>query len=232
GSILSQCYQQAGDAAPDMQSAQTFVDFFTTMRGLIDEGDVLAYHDRSDGGLFTTVCEMAFAGNTGVSVNVDMLTIDPHADDWGDYKIYENQVAVQRDELTLKSLFNEEAGVLIQVPRQRRDAVLQKFRDAGLSRQTHVMGTLNKKSEIEVYRDGRCIYREALAVLGQNWSESGRRLASLRDNPETTQQEFDTWLDRDEIRLSARADFNPQENIAAPYIARGIRPQVSILREQ
>lgn len=232
GSILSQCYQQAGDAAPDMQSAQTLSAFFTTMRSLIDDGDVLAYHDRSDGGLFTTVCEMAFAGNTGVSVNVDMLTIDPHTDDWGDFKIYEEQVAVQRDELTLTSLFNEEAGVLIQVPRQRRDAVLQRFREAGLSRQTHVVGTLNKKQKIEVYRDGRCIYREALTVLGQNWSESGRRLASLRDNPETTQQEFESWQDREQIHLFAQTDIDPQENIAAPYIATGVRPQVGILREQ
>src|SRR5699024_1223249 len=94
GSVLSQVYGQIGDAAPDLDNANTLRAFFETVRQLTAAGDLLAYHDRSDGGLLATVAEMAFAGHTGVSINLDMLTIDPHAADWGDYKIYPEQVAV------------------------------------------------------------------------------------------------------------------------------------------
>lgn len=175
---------------------------------------------------------MAFAGRTGVSINLDMLTIDPHAADWGDYKIYPDQVAVQRDELTLKALFNEEAGAVLQIPRERRDAVLQRLRDAGLSKHAHVLGTLNSDDEIQIYRDGSCVYRRDRAELAQQWSEVTRRIMTLRDNPDCAQQEFDVWLDREDPGLGATVDFDPQENIAAPYINRGVRPKVAVLREQ
>src|SRR5690606_39854948 len=118
--------------------------FFRTIRSLAADKLVLAYHDRSDGGLLATICEMAFAGHVGVSVNLDMLTIDPYAEDWGDYKIRPEQIAVQRDELTLKALFNEEAGAVIQVARSERDTVLRRLREAGLARHTHVLGALNQ----------------------------------------------------------------------------------------
>src|SRR5690606_38342600 len=120
GSVLAQVYGQVGTEVPDADNAELLSGFFRSVRELAAEGLVLAYHDRSDGGLLATVCEMAFAGHVGVSINLDMLTIDPHAEDWGDYKIRPEQIAVQRDELTLKALFNEELGAVIQVSRAER----------------------------------------------------------------------------------------------------------------
>ena len=232
GSVLAHSFSQVGDAAPDMDNADAMMAFFSTVRALASDGDLLAYHDRSDGGLLATVAEMAFAGRTGVSINLDMLTIDPNASDWGDYKIYPEQVAVQRDELTLKALFNEEAGAVLQVRRDRRDAVLQRLRDAGLSSHTHVLGTLNEQDELQVYRDGKCVYRSDRIELAQTWSEVTRRIMTLRDNADSAQAEFDLWEDRDNPGLNAQVAFNPQENVAAPYINTGVRPKLGILREQ
>src|SRR5690606_18007565 len=187
---------------------------------------------RSDGGLLATVCEMAFAGHVGVSINLDMLTIDPHAADWGDYKIRAEQISVQRDEPTLKALFAEEAGAVIQVPLAQRDKVLQQLRASGLSAHSHVMGSLNSTDEIQIYRDGQCIYQKPRAELGQLWAEVSRRIMALRDNPACAQAEFDTWQDTSDPGLSPLVPFDPQDDIAAPFIATGKRPRVAILREQ
>src|SRR5690606_2015709 len=143
GSVLAQVFGQVGTDVPDIDDAETLAVFFRSMRELAADGLVLAYHDRSDGGLLATVCEMAFAGHVGVALNLDMLTTAPHAAGWCDYKIRPEQIAGQRDELTLKALFNEEAGAVIQVPRAERDTVLRRLREAGLSEHTHVLGALN-----------------------------------------------------------------------------------------
>ncbi len=232
GSILAQVAGQLGDQVPDVDSAQTLRSFVATMRALIDSGIVLAYHDRSDGGLFVTLCEMAFAGRCGVSINLDLLTIDPYAADWGDFKIRPEQVAVQRNELTLKALFNEEAGAVIQVPSAERDAVMQVLRGAGLSAHAHVIGAPNTSDEIEVFRDAKRIWGRARADLAKRWSEVSWRIASRRDNPACAQAEYNVWDDTDDPGMSVVVNFNPQEDVAAPFIAAGARPKVAILREQ
>ncbi len=232
GSILAQVFGQAGDDAPDMHDAGIMVAFFRTMRQLVRDGHILAYHDRSDGGLLATVAEMAFAGRVGVSVNLDMLTIDPHAADWGDYKIRPEQVAVQRDEITLKALFAEEAGAVIQVPLAQRDEVMGQLRSAGLSAHSHVIGGLNQVDEIQFYRDGKCIYQKPRVDLALHWSEVSRRIMALRDNPDCAQAEFDVWKNTNDPGLAPQVDFDPQEDIAAPFINTGVRPRVAILREQ
>ncbi|QAA93149.1 phosphoribosylformylglycinamidine synthase [Pollutimonas thiosulfatoxidans] len=232
GSVLAQAYGQVGHTVPDIDDAVSLGAFFKTVRHLAAQGLVLAYHDRSDGGLLATVCEMAFAGHVGVSINLDMLTIDPHAADWGDYKIRSEQVSIQRDELTLKALFAEEAGAVIQVPLARRDEVLQQLRGTGLSAHSHVMGSLNTKDEIQIYRDGQCIYQKPRAVLGQQWAEVTRRIMALRDNPACAQAEFDSWQDQGDPGLTPQVSFDPQEDVAAPYIVSCKRPRVAVLREQ
>ncbi|WP_237173142.1 phosphoribosylformylglycinamidine synthase [Paracandidimonas lactea] len=232
GSVLANAFNQVGELVPDINDAGALKAFFHIIRELAAQGHILAYHDRSDGGLLATVCEMAFAGHVGVSINVDMLTIDPHTADAGDYKIRPEQVAVQRDEATLKALFNEEAGAVIQVPRGQRDAVLQALRGVGLSTHAHVLGGLNTADEIQVYRDGKCVYQKPRAELGRQWSEVTRRIMALRDNPDCAQAEFDLWQDVKDPGLTPRVDFDPQEDIAAPYIASGARPRVAVLREQ
>ncbi len=232
GSILAQVFNQVGRAVPDMDEPESLQAFFSVIRQLAAAGQVLAYHDRSDGGLLATICEMAFAGHVGVSINLDMLTIDPHASDWGDYKIRSEQVAVRRDELTLKALFAEEAGAVIQVRRSERDAVMQALREAGLSANAHVLGGLNDKDEIQIFRDGKCIYQHARFDLGQQWSEVSRQIMSRRDNPDCARAEFETWQNTGDPGLTPHVAFDPQEDIAAPFIAKGLRPRIAILREQ
>jgi phosphoribosylformylglycinamidine synthase len=232
GSILAQAYNQVGSVTPDIDVPQDLRAFFITIRTLAEAGTLLAYHDRSDGGLFATLCEMAFAGHTGISVNLDMLTFDANSADWGDYKIRPEQVAVQRDELTLKALFAEEAGAVIQVPAAQRDAVMQVLRGAGLSKFSHVIGGLNDTDEIEFFRDGRKIWNQSRAELGRAWSEVSYRIMARRDNPACAQAELDIWQDRTDPGMSPVVGFDPQQDVAAPYIATGKRPRVAILREQ
>jgi len=234
GSIYAQITNQVGDATPDIDDAMSLRAFFLTIRSLAQSGVILAYHDRSDGGLFATLAEMAFAGHTGVSVNLDMLTFDAACADWGDYKIRPEQVAVQRDELTIKALFSEEAGAVIQVPASERDAVMQVLRGAGLSAHAHVIGGLNTRDELEFFRDGRKIWSQARAQLGRIWSEVSYRIMTRRDNPACAQAEWDSWLDTADPGLSPRVVFDPQDDIAAPWIMRAgqARPRVAILREQ
>ncbi len=232
GSILAQVCNQVGETTPDIDDANALRAFFVTVRALAQQGVILAYHDRSDGGLFVAACEMAFAGHTGVSLNLDMLTIDENAADWGDYKIRPAQVSVQRDELTLKALFSEEAGAVIQVPAGERDAVMQVLRAAGLSACSHVIGSLNGSDEIEIFRDGRRIWGRARSELGQIWSEVSYRIAAQRDNADCAKAEYDTWLDVADAGITTAVAFDPQQDIAAPYVNSGARPRVAILREQ
>ncbi|MFW8565778.1 phosphoribosylformylglycinamidine synthase [Orrella sp. 11846] len=234
GSILAQTSMQLGEEVPDMQDADLLRTYMQTLRELADAGHVLAYHDRSDGGLFVTITEMAFAGHCGVSMNVDLLTIDPYAADWGDYKIRTEQVAVQRDELTLKALFCEEAGGVIQVPLAQRDVVLRALREAGLSPYSHVVGAVNETDTIEIFRDAKKIWSRPRAELGKIWSEVSWRIASRRDNPESAQAEFDLWDDVEDPGLSASGvTYDPQSPIdSAPFVNTGARPRVAILREQ
>lgn len=231
-SILSQVCNQLGEQTPDLDDAEALRTFFVTIRALADSGVILAYHDRSDGGLFATVCEMAFAGHTGVSVNLDMLTIDANVSDWGDYKIRADQVAVQRNEMTLKALFTEEAGAVIQIPSTERDAVMQVLRAAGLSAHSHVIGSLNGSDEVEFFRDGKRIWGRPRSDLGQIWSEVSYRIAALRENPACAEAEYATWADAADPGMSPVVSFDPQLNIAAPYFNKGARPRVAILREQ
>jgi phosphoribosylformylglycinamidine synthase len=232
GSILAQAFNQVGETTPDIDTPAALRAFFITIRTLAEAGTILAYHDRSDGGLLATLAEMAFAGKTGISVNIDMLTFDPQTADWGDYKIRPEQVAVQRNELTLKALFTEEAGAVIQVPASERDAVMQVLRGAGLSRHSHVIGGLNNADEIEFYRDGKKIWGEPRVALAKIWSDVSYRIMARRDNPACAEAERDMWDDAGDPGLSPVVPFNPQEDVAAPFINTGKRPRVAILREQ
>ncbi len=232
GSVLSHVINQYGNEVPDLDDAELLRKFFVTIRALAQDGSILAYHDRSDGGLLATVSEMAFAGHTGVSINLDMLTFDQNVADWGDYKIRPEQVAVQRDESTIKALFNEEAGAVIQVRASDRDAVLQVLRAAGLSQCSHVIGSLNTQDEIEFYRDGKRIFGFDRAELGKEWSEVSYQIMKRRDNPACAVAELSVWDDKADPGFTPKVNFNPQENIAAPFINSGARPKLAVLREQ
>ncbi|HEY4802852.1 MAG TPA: phosphoribosylformylglycinamidine synthase [Paraburkholderia sp.] len=233
GSIFAQVTQQVGDAVPDVDSAEDLKQFFSAIQQLNANEQLLAYHDRSDGGLWATVCEMAFAGHTGVSLNVDMLTLDnEHESDYGDAKDWAKQTSGRREDRTLRALFSEELGAVIQVPAQQRDTVMAVLRTHGLSVCSHVIGTLNNRDSIEIYRDAKRIYDAPRAELQRVWSEVSWRIARLRDNPACADSEYDALLDAADPGMHPHLTFDPAEDIAAPFIGKGARPRVAILREQ
>ncbi|MES2323809.1 MAG: phosphoribosylformylglycinamidine synthase [Pseudomonadota bacterium] len=232
-SALSQVTQQLGNDAPDVDSAEDLKAFFTAIQQLNADGKLLAYHDRSDGGLFATLCEMAFAGRSGLSVNLDILTMEgEHAADWGDAKNWTGQVAERRNELTLRALFNEELGAVIQVRADDKSAVMNVLREHNLGACSHIIGKPNERGVIEFTRDAKVVYTEQRSALHRLWSETSWRIARLRDNPECADAEFDRLLDVADPGITPKLTFDPSENVAAPFLATGVRPRVAILREQ
>ena len=232
-SSLAQVTQQLGDAVPDVDSPEDLKAFFAAIQRLNAEGKLLAYHDRSDGGLFATLCEMAFAGRAGVSVNLDILTMEgEHASDWGDAKNWASQVGERRNEMTLRALFSEELGAVIQVRAQDKSAVMNVLRELNLGACSHIIGKVNDRGVIEFTRDAKVIYNEQRSSLHRLWSETSWRIARLRDNPACADQEYERLLDESDPGLSPKLTFDPSEDIAAPFIATGVRPRVAILREQ
>ncbi|HZX27860.1 MAG TPA: phosphoribosylformylglycinamidine synthase [Telluria sp.] len=230
-SALAQVTEQLGDAVPDVDSAIDLKAFFGAIQQL--NGKILAYHDRSDGGLFATLCEMAFAGRTGVTVNLDILASDAeHAADWGDAKNWAGQVAERRNDLTLRALFSEELGAVIQVRTGDRGAVMDVLRTHDLGACSHIIGKPNDRGVIEFTRDAKIIYSERRSALHRLWSETSWRIARLRDNPACADMEYDRLLDEEDPGITPKLGFDPAEDIAAPYIATGKRPRVAILREQ
>jgi phosphoribosylformylglycinamidine synthase len=182
GSILGQVLNQAGDVVPDLDDAQDVVQLVNAVNTLRAQGKILAYHDRSDGGLMATVCEMAFAGQVGVALNVDMLItegdgITDSKAEYGDTKNWTAQVSARREELTLKALFNEELGVVLQVRTSERNEVMQTLREHGLSKHSHFVGKTRPQSsaidkgkgEVSVWRDAKEVFSAKLSDLHQVW---------------------------------------------------------------
>ena len=190
----------------------------------------------SDGGLWASVCEMAFAGKSGVSLNVDMLVtqgdgIHDSRAEHGDSKNWASQVSERRNELTLQALFNEELGVVLQVSTAERDAVMATLREHGLSGHAHVVGKPNDRSVVEVWRDARCQTSAPLQALHQQWDEVSWRIAAQRDNPECADAEHAAAGNPADPGLHQHLNFDPREDIGAPFI-NSRRPAVAILREQ
>lgn len=236
GSVLAQTLQQFGEVVPDLDDPKLLVSLVDAVNALRAQGLLLAYHDRSDGGLWAAACEMAFAGHAGLSLNVDMLVtegngIDDSRADMGDAKNWAAQVGARRDELTLKALFNEELGAVLQVPAAQRDAALGVLRSHGLSAYSHVIGKPNDRGVIEVWRDAKSVFSKSLRELQQAWDDTSWRIAKLRDNPACADSEHALAGQADDPGLHVALTFDPAENVAAPYLNLA-RPKVAILREQ
>ena len=232
-SALAQVYQQIGDSVPDVDSADDLKAFFGAIQQLNAEQRLLAYHDRSDGGLFATLCEMTFAGRTGVSVNLDILTMDSgHGADWGDSKNWTTQVGERRNEQTLRALFSEELGAVIQVRTAEKSDVMNVLRSFNLGAASHIIGKLNAYDAIEFTRDAKIVYHQSRIDLHHFWSETSWRIARLRDNPDCADEEYSRILDKLDPGITPVLTFDPQDDIAAPFIATGVRPRIAILREQ
>lgn len=232
-SAFAQVMQKIGDQTPDVDSAEDLKGFFASVQQLIKEDKLLAYHDRSDGGLYATLCEMAFAGRSGLAINLDMLTMEAeHAADHGDAKNWAGQVAERRNELTLRALFNEELGAVIQVRTEQRSEVMDVLRANNLGACSHEIGKPNATGIISFMRDAKEIYRESRSALHQIWSKTSWQIARMRDNPACADAEYARLADESDPGMQPKLTFDPQEDIAAPYIATGARPRVAILREQ
>ncbi|WP_428423818.1 phosphoribosylformylglycinamidine synthase [Methylibium sp.] len=236
GSILAQTLGQVGDAAPDLDDAALLKNLVAAINRLRAEGRLLAYHDRSDGGLWAAVCEMAFAGHCGVSLNVDLLVtegdgVSDSRMDSGDAKNWAGQVSERRKELTLKALFAEELGAVIQVATAERGAVMQVLREAGLSPHSHVIGKPNERGVVEVWRDAKAVFSAPLRELHQAWDDVSWRIATLRDNPACADAEHAAAGAAEATGLHWQPSFDPAEDVAAPFLKLA-RPRVAILREQ
>jgi phosphoribosylformylglycinamidine synthase len=233
GSMLAQVLGAVGDEVPDLDEPALLKALVEAIGALRAAGLVLAYHDRSDGGLWAAACEMAFAGHLGVSLNVDLLVTesDGIADsraDVGDSKNWATQVGARREELTLRALFNEELGAVLQVPRARRDEAIQVLRRFGLGRHSHVVGKTNERGVVEVWRDAKAVFSASLRDLHQAWDEVSWRMCRLRDNPACADAEHDAAGRSDDPGLHVHVAQVPS---AGPAVL-GRRPKLAVLREQ
>jgi phosphoribosylformylglycinamidine synthase len=208
GSALAQVYGQIGSEAPDVEQTGLLAGLFNFVQALLGRELLLAYHDRSDGGLFVTLAEMAFAGHCGWKVDGSLLGEDPVA-----------------------ALFNEEAGAVVQVREKDLEEVFELAALAGLDEHVHKLGSSAPGDQLDISSAGAVLYSGSRQQLQRIWSETSYRIQSLRDNPECAEEEFATLFDEDP-GLSVHLDYAPSEDIAAPFIASGVRPRVAVLREQ
>jgi phosphoribosylformylglycinamidine synthase len=213
---------------PPDADAEKLKAFFGVAQRLNRAGMMLAYHDRADGGLFATICEMSFAARLGVSLNLDTLCFDPLMNDVDGIERHPEIVDGRMRDRMIAALFNEELGAVMQIRRADRAAVLQACRDAGLSACTHIIGTLNGNDEIRVWRNAKLIFGAKRADLLSAWSEVSHQIARLRDDPTCADEEFAALADASDPGLSAALTFDP----AASFVIGGARPRIAILREQ
>ncbi|HTP48550.1 MAG TPA: phosphoribosylformylglycinamidine synthase [Casimicrobiaceae bacterium] len=207
GSALAQVYGQLGDQAPDLDDPELLKGFFATVQALHAQRKLLAYHDRSDGGLLAALCEMAFASRCGLTIALDELPGEP-----------------------LSALFNEELGAVLQVRAADRHDVVGAFEAAGL--RCIAIGEPAKGARIVVTRDGAVQLEESRVDLHRAWSRTTHALQRLRDHPQSADEEHERILDAEDPGLAPRFTFDAAEDIAAPLVATGARPRVAILREQ
>jgi phosphoribosylformylglycinamidine synthase len=203
GSCLAQVYGQVGDETPDSPSAAILKAFFVAIQQLNREGKLLAYHDRSDGGLFVTLAEMAFAGNIGLQVDIDSVD--------------------------LPTLFSEELGAVLQVASNHVDTVLHLLSAAGLL--ASVVGKTIDEDLILFRGAGQVGYSNKRTILQKMWSETSFHIQTLRDNPESAKQEFSLLDDAARPGLSVTVPYDLSERVSAPFV-HSARPRVAILREQ
>jgi phosphoribosylformylglycinamidine synthase len=245
GSILGQVIHQAGDTVPDLDDAQDLIQLVKAINTLRQQQKILAYHDRSDGGLLAAVAEMAFAGQVGVALNIDLLVtegdgISDSRADHGDSKNWASQVSARREELTLKALFNEELGVVLQVRTAQRNEVMQTLREFGLSKHSHFIGktrpqssSIDKgKGELSVWRDAKEIFSAKLVDLHQVWDSVSWKICQQRDNPACADAEHAAAGDPANPGMHVHLPQGALDDVAAPFVNVQAKPKVAVLREQ
>ncbi|AJF74420.1 phosphoribosylformylglycinamidine synthase [Raoultella ornithinolytica] len=206
---LAQVYRQLGDTPADVRDVAQLKGFWDAMQALVAERKLLAYHDRSDGGLLVTLAEMAFTGHCGVDVDIAALGDD-----------------------SLAALFNEELGAVIQVRAADREAVEALLASHGLAECTHYLGQATASDRFVITANGSPVFSESRSTLRMWWAETTWQMQRLRDNPECADSEHAAKSNDSDPGLNVKLSFDINEDIAAPYIATGARPKVAVLREQ
>ncbi len=208
-SVLAQAFDQVGECAPDVDDPQRVRRFFLAMQALHDGRLVRAYHDRSDGGLFVTLSEMAFAGRCGLEID-----ISGYAED------------------AIPALFNEELGAVIQIDVADRERVRHILEEHGLDALCHEIGRPTAGDRVVIRSGGVTLFSAPRSALHRRWSETTWRMQALRDHPECAQQEYDRLLDDDDPGLSVSLPYDPEHDITAPFVGCAAPPRVAVLREQ
>lgn len=208
GSVLAQVCKQLGDDCPDLDNPGLLKAFYNSIQSLNREDKLLAYHDRSDGGLLATVAEMMFAGRKGAVLTLDDLGDDP-----------------------LSVLFNEELGAVLQVGQNDCEAVMKTLRRAGLTDCAHVIGYIVDEQQLTVSYQDKPVYQSSRKAMQSAWSELSYRMQALRDNPDCALQQFERIQDDNDPGLNIQLTFDVNDNIAAPFIDKA-KPRIAILREQ
>ncbi len=206
---LAQVYKQLGDKPADVDSAEQLKGFFNAVQALVANEQVLAYHDKGDGGLLVTLAEMAFAGHCGVNTNIAALGED-----------------------TLAALFNEELGAVIQVRNSDLEAVNTTLAQYGLEGCSHLIGTVDGSDKFVISAANGVVIERSRTELRTIWAETTHKMQALRDNPSCADQEFAAKQDNSDPGLNVKLSFDVNEDVAAPYIAKGAKPKMAILREQ
>ncbi|GHY86273.1 phosphoribosylformylglycinamidine synthase [Vibrio cholerae] len=207
---LAQVYKQLGDKPADVDNAAQLKGFFDAVQTLVRNDKLVAYHDKGDGGLLVTLAEMAFAGHCGIKANIETLG----------------------DDDALAALFNEELGAVIQVKNDELNAVLATLAAHGLEACTHVIGEVEASDRLLITCGEEVLIERSRTELRTIWAEMTHKMQALRDNSACADQEFAAKQDNRDPGLNAKLTYDVQADVAAPYIAKGVRPKMAILREQ
>ena len=229
GSALAQVHGSVGETAPDV-SAERLAAFFAAIQSLRADGLLLAYHDRSDGGLFATLCEMAFASKCGLSIVLDTVCYDAQANDVDGLDKHPDTLKGRFNDRIFAGLFAEELGAVVQIRRADRSRVAGLLREANLA--CHFIGEPNDTDTLRLRRNAKLVFEASRIELLQTWFETSYHIASLRDDAKCAREEFEALADADDPGLSVSLAYDPSQDVAAPMIARGARPKIAILREQ
>ena len=214
GSAFGQVYNNMTGDAPDLDDTGRLKAFYNVIQQLVAEDKLLAYHDRSDGGLFAALVEMAFAARCGLNVDLTSLVA--------------NQADV--NEASIRALFNEELGAVIQIAKQDVAAVEALFKEADLA--LHAVATIGTDEKIVIRNQAGIVLEQNRADLQRAWQETSHAIQHLRDNPACVDSEFALIDDNDRSALFADVKFDVKEDIAAPFVNSGAKPKIAILREQ
>jgi phosphoribosylformylglycinamidine synthase len=224
GSALLQAYNQVGNVPPDVDDPSMLKALFQCIQRLNQEGLLLAYHDRSDGGLFATICEMMFASHCGVTLWMDRF--------FDEYVLGDGTQSFDDRLHLLHLLFNEELGAVIQIKREHSPTVMRYLDEAMLANKAHVIGSLNNDDALIIYGVNGTVLEEPRVSLQSAWSNTSFQLQRLRDNPQCAQQEFVSILDSSDPGLHVNLTYDVNDDIAAPFFIGKAKPRIAILREQ